>query len=636
MIKPQTYSDAISLIKDRLDIIDVVSEHVILKKSGRNHLGCCPFHKEKTPSFSVNPEKQIYKCFGCGEGGDAISFLMKINNQSFNEVISELSQKFGIPLPDFKGSEGSNDLKKQIFELNEAAAIFFEKNLFENPSAQKALGYLTEKRGYDKETIKKYRLGYAPNKYDELIKYMKKEKNASADLLEKAGLVSQSSGKDNFIDRFRGRLIIPIEDESGNIVGFGARALDEGQNPKYLNSPDTIVYNKSRIIYGLSKAKNSIREEDAAVVMEGYFDVITSQINGVQNAVATCGTALTKGHLKNLSRYMNSRKIYLAFDSDSAGVMAIKRGAETVKEAFEGLGEIKQFDDSFQNTQSDFSCEIRVVTTPEGKDPDEFIKTHGAETYKKLILNAPLLIDYEINSIIKKGEAAKSPQEKSDIIKEILPVLTEIRNEIIKAEYLKTVSRSLDISENALNTELKKYIGGKTTTNTKTVRKTEISQIVKKISNKCIIAQKNLLSVYFIGDGKIAFDTLNSYLKEVEFTEDNLILIKDTLKEISKTTNNRQELETIAINNLVDNVEAKKELIDIIFFAQKLDSMSIKNLKEYLEENISVIQEHPDIYRNKQLKAKYKEAADNEIASLQIQYELREQLKKKYSKLETN
>lgn len=634
MIKPKTYTEAISLIKERLDIVDVVSEYVILKKSGRNYMGCCPFHKEKTPSFSVNPERQIYKCFGCGEGGDALSFLMKINNQSFNEVISELAQKFGIPLPEFKGQEGSSDLKKQIFNVNELAAEYFEKNLFENPTAQKALDYLLEKRKYDKSIIKKYRFGYSSNKYDELLKYLSKEHNISTDLMEKAGLISQSKSKDNFIDRFRGRLMIPIEDENSNIVGFGARTLEEGQNPKYLNSPETLVYNKSRIIYGLNKAKSSIREQDAVVVMEGYFDVITAQVNGVENAVATCGTALTKSHIKNLSRYMTKRKIYLAFDADAAGQMAIQRGVETVKEAFEGLGEIKQFDDNF-NTNTDFSCEIRVINTPEGKDPDEFIKTHGAEAYKTLVEKAPLLIDYEISTIINKEGDAKTPQQKAAVIKKLIPLLFEVKNEIIKEEYIKKISKQLDIAQNAINKELSHYKGGTTNNEIKIQRKTEISQIVKKITNKCIIAQKNLLSVYFINENKIAFDTLNSFLNDVEFIDENLILIKNTLKEISKEVTNKQELEQKAMDRLVDNSEAKKELIDIIFMAQQLNSMNARNLKEYIEDNISVINEYPDTNKNKQLKAKYKEAQD-EISSLQLQYELREQLKKKYSRLETN
>lgn len=631
---PKTYTEAISLIKERLDIVDVVSEYVILKKSGRNYLGCCPFHKEKTPSFSVNPERQIYKCFGCGEGGDAISFLMKINNQSFNEVMVELSQKFGIPLPEFKGQEGSADLKKQIHTVNDLAAAYFEKNLFENPVAQKALTYLTEKRKYDKAIIKKYRFGYASNKYDELLKHLQKEHNISTDLMEKAGLIVQSKSKDNFIDRFRGRLMIPIEDENSNVVGFGARALEEGQNPKYLNSSETLVYNKSRIMYGLSKAKSAIREEDAVIVMEGYFDVITSQINGIQNAVGTCGTALTKGQIKNLSRYMTQRRIYLAFDSDNAGQMAVARGVETVKEAFEGLGEIKQFDDSY-NSQNDFSCEIRVVNTPEGKDPDEFIKTKGAEAYKNLVEKAPLLIDYEINSIIKKEGTKTTPQQKANSVKELIPVLFEIKNEVIKGEYIKKISQELDIAESAITKELKQFKGGRTTEDIRVRKRPEISQIVKKISNKYIIAQKNLLSVYFIEENKIAFDTLNSLLSDVDFTDETLISIKNTLIEISKETTNKQKLETNAINTLIDNTEAKKELIDIIFFAQQLNSMSAKNLKEYIEDNITVIKEYPDANKNKQLKAKYKETQD-EIALLQLQYELREQLKKKYSRLETN
>lgn len=634
MTKPITYTEAISLIKDRLDIVDVVSEYVILKKSGRNYMGCCPFHKEKTPSFSVNPERQIYKCFGCGEGGDALSFLMKINNQSFHEVISELAQKFGIYLPDFKGQEGSSDLKKQILNINNLAAEYFEKNLFENPTAQKALNYLIEKRKYDKSVIKKYRFGYASNKYDELLKYLSKEHNISTELMEKAGLISQSKSKDNFIDRFRDRLIIPIEDENCNIVGFGARTLEENQNPKYLNSPETIVYNKSRIIYGLSKAKSAIREQDAVIVMEGYFDVITAQINGIENAIATCGTALTKNHIKNLSRYMTKRRIYLAFDADNAGQMAIERGVETVKEAFEGLGEIKQFDDNF-NTNADFSCEIRVINTPEGKDPDEFIKTHSGNAYKNLVEKAPLLIDYEISSIINKEGDAKTPQQKAAVIKKLIPLLIEVKNEIIKEEYIKKISKQLDIAQNAISKELSQYRGGNINNEIKIIKKTEISQIVKKITNKFIIAQKNLLSVYFINENKIAFDTLNSFLNNVEFIDENLILIKNTLKEISKEVTNKQELESKAMDHLVENIEAKKELVDIIFMAQQLNNLNAKNLKEYLEDNISVINEYPDTNKNKQLKAKYKEAQD-EISSLQLQYELREQLKKKYSRLETN
>jgi DNA primase len=428
------YTEAIARIKDKLDIVQVISEYVILKKAGRNYIGLCPFHKEKTPSFSVNPVKQIFKCFGCGAAGDAIAFLMKIHNQNFNEVIADLAQKFGIELPQFKGGGASNtELKKQLLKANKLAAEFYHKALDSYAQGKKVKDYLT-KRDITDDVIKDYMIGYSPNQPSELMDYLKKEHGFSDDTLEKAGLLSQRSNGQGYLDRFRNRLMIPIMDENDNVIGFGARALEDGQNPKYLNSPDSILYNKSKVMFGLNKAKEAIREKDSAIIMEGYFDVIRAQVNGVKNVVASSGTSLTQGHLKTLSRYMNERRIYLAFDSDSAGQAATLRGAEVVKEAFMGLGEIKQYDESFGH--GEFSCEIRVVVSAEGRDPDEFIKAKGGEAYLSLVEKAPLLIDFEIDSIIKTGGKDASPQEKAKVIKKIVKVLSQVQNQIIRSEYI--------------------------------------------------------------------------------------------------------------------------------------------------------------------------------------------------------
>ena len=515
-----TYQDVVAQIKDRLDIVDVVSKHVILKKSGGNYWGCCPFHNEKTPSFSVSPAKQIYKCFGCGEGGDVLSFLMKINNQSFAEVVKEQAEILGIELPNnFDKSKDNKDIKEQIYSCMKDAAEFYKKTLLENKTSE-AYQYLAN-RGITDENIETYRLGFAPNAYDALQKFLKVKHNE--EIQEKAGLIIKREKGNGFIDRFRNRITIPIFDEKGNIVAFGARAIEAGQNPKYLNSPETLVYNKSHVLYGLYHAKEAIKEKDSIVIMEGYFDVISAQVNGVKNAVGACGTALTDSHVKLISRYTQSRKIYLAFDTDKAGQMATKRGAEVIKEAFSGLGNIKQFDESFASTSENtdrYSCELRVVVPPEGKDPDEFIRENGAEAYAQVLRQAPLLVDFQIESVLKAYQKGMSPVEKSAIVKEVLPYLLEIGNNIVRDEYVKIVSSRLDITENSLQKELLNS-SGKGLNNTysqKPKPQTQLAPIVKKSLNISEKAQKNLLSMYLINESSYNIQTLNSILKEVEYT----------------------------------------------------------------------------------------------------------------------
>ena len=395
-------SDVIEEIKSRLDIYETVSDHVVLKKSGRNYWGLCPFHNEKTPSFSVNPEKGIFKCFGCGEGGDSISFLMKINNSSFYEIIVEMAEKFGLPLPHFGQSAEKTELKKKIYEINQFTASYYKQILLEEVEGKKAKDYLFN-RSIDRQLIDKFNLGYSPKQADGLINYLIDNHKVDFDLMDKAGLISKRTTGSGYCDRFRGRIMIPIWDEKANIIAFGGRILDEAQNPKYLNSPDTVVFNKSHSLYGLHLAKDSIKSLDQIIIMEGYFDVISAHANGLTNVVGTLGTALTEYHIKILAKYSTSRKIYLAFDSDEAGINATNRGFEVIKSAFTGLGNIKQFDENFtasSGIDNRFSCEIRVITTDSGKDPDEFIRNNGIEAYKKLINQLSLLLDYQINSII--------------------------------------------------------------------------------------------------------------------------------------------------------------------------------------------------------------------------------------------
>ena len=631
-----TYQDVVAQIKDRLDIVDVVSKHVILKKSGGNYWGCCPFHNEKTPSFSVSPAKQIYKCFGCGEGGDVLSFLMKINNQSFAEVVKEQAEILGIELPNnFDKSKDNKDIKEQIYSCMKDAAEFYKKTLLENKTSE-AYQYLAN-RGITDENIETYRLGFAPNAYDALQKFLKVKHNE--EIQEKAGLIIKRENGNGFIDRFRNRITIPIFDEKGNIVAFGARAIEAGQNPKYLNSPETLVYNKSHVLYGLYHAKEAIKEKDSIVIMEGYFDVISAQVNGVKNAVGACGTALTDSHVKLISRYTQSRKIYLAFDTDKAGQMATKRGAEVIKEAFSGLGNIKQFDESFASTSENtdrYSCELRVVVPPEGKDPDEFIRENGAEAYAQVLRQAPLLVDFQIESVLKAYQIGMSPVEKSAIVKEVLPYLLEIGNNIVRDEYVKIVSSRLDITENSLQKELLNS-SGKGLNNTysqKPKPQTQLAPIVKKSLNISEKAQKNLLSMYLINESSYNIQTLNSILKEVEYTNDTLIIVKDTIDKLVGRVNNVKELIETLYTEFAEDYEVKDIITDLIYLSDSFKNLSDKDFKIAINENIETIKSFKEKELKSHLRSQYKQVNDDDIKAIEQQIQLKELLKNK-NKLRT-
>ena len=350
MVMANSFEEVISLIKDRLDIVDVVSQYVVLKKSGANYWGICPFHNDSKPSMSVSPSKGIFKCFSCGTGGDALNFLVRIQNREYKDVILELAEKFGIELPKkFTPSNESKSQKADMLKACEKAAKFYNLQLKSADDANKAMTALRS-RNISDEIINEFTLGWAPNKYDCLYKELSKEFND--DILEKAGLILKSNSG-GWIDRFRNRIIIPIQNENGDYVAFGARAVDKGQNPKYLNSSDSMIYNKSKILFGLNLAKDAIKTEDSVLIMEGYFDVISAQANGIRNAVASCGTAMTADHVKLISRYTKSRRIFLSFDTDKAGINATKRGSEVIKDTLSVLGDVRQFDESHISSNLD-------------------------------------------------------------------------------------------------------------------------------------------------------------------------------------------------------------------------------------------------------------------------------------------
>ena len=624
MTQNKSYSEVIDEIRSRLDILDVVQSRVVLKKKGQNYWGCCPFHNEKTPSFSVNVQKGIFKCFGCGEGGDAISFLMKINNQSFSDVIKDLAVQFGIELPtSHANSKQYTEDKDKVKNLLDKACDYYHNNLMTMPEAKKALEYL-QKRGITQEIIETYKLGYSAKGYTDFQKQFKSD--YTPDVMEKAGLVVKTE-KGDIVDRFRHRIMIPIRDEKSNVIAFGARAIEEGQNPKYLNSPDTLLYNKSRILYGIDVAKNKMIEDDYVVIMEGYFDVISAQAAGLKNAVASCGTALTVDHIKLIAKYSKSRKIYLSFDTDAAGLKATKRSTDVIKEAFQGLGNIKMFDQTYSSLNDDkYTCEIRVIAPFDSKDPDEYIREFGIEQYKKYIKKAPLLLDFEINQILKEYKPDISPTDKLQMVKKIMPLIEEIPNNIVQNEYIKLISDKIDIDEKALIREVNRSRMSQTLFDKPTQR------IVTKSSNIGEKAQKNLLSLFLTGGSNTDIEYLRDAISNVNFIDKNLNIIKNTIDKLSCRINNDVEklIQTLYTQFAEDN-DLKEIITDLIYIAESFKNLSERDFKAAVSDNVKSLLKYQFNQEKKEIVSRYKNLSDDDMDAIGAQKEILEKIKNKHN-----
>lgn len=617
-----SYQQAVEKIKDSLDIVDVVSKYVVLKKAGRNFQGLCPFHNEKTPSFVVTPDKQIFKCFGCGEGGDVFTFLMKINNQTFNEMIEEQALNLGIELPKFnqKTALTHKAERERLYDAMEQAAKFFKNNLESN---LKAVEYL-EKRGINEVAISKFTLGLAPKGSFDLKNYLT-NLGFSVDELNKAGLVYEKEG--TFIDRFKNRIMIPIKDVNSNIIAFGARAILEGQMPKYINSPESIIYNKSNILFGLNRAKEKIKETDSVIFMEGYFDVISAQIGGVENAVATCGTALTVQHIKLISRYCPSRKIYLAFDTDSAGKKAIEHGAGVIKSIFNCLGNIKQYDSNFEN--NDNVCEIRVVQEIQGKDPDEFIREFGAQEYLQKVKNAPLLLDYQLNQIYESIKEKLTPQEKSKYVIQIADILAEIKNPVICDDYIKEASFKLGVSEEILNSQVKNKQQDETF-----ILKVEneipvnLNKIIQKdTQNQLELMEENLIKLGFSANDSEKQNYFKEKITGLELeNEANLRVLKTIDKKIYEV-NNVDELAKKVFLEFYSEQEIQKKISDNIFSSHEFDNLSQEDYKRAIDETLTRLKRIKQQNKKDKLKRLLKDDSLSQEEKMNLSVKIFEELK---------
>ncbi|MBS1125076.1 MAG: dnaG [Nitrospirae bacterium] len=418
-------------MRDSVDIYDVVSGYVSLKKAGKNWLGLCPFHSEKTPSFNVNPAKQIFHCFGCGVGGDAFKFLELQEGLNFPEAVKQLASRAGITLPESRpraDEKKSDDERKALLKIIAEAADYFLREL-EGPAGSAARAYLA-KRGLTETVIRDFSLGYARPEWDGLLKHLR-QKGHPPTLLEKAGLIVKRSEGEGHYDRFRGRIIFPIRDISGHVIAFGGRVMDDSL-PKYLNSPETPLYSKSNVLYCLDQAKEPARKQGYFIIVEGYLDAIACHQYGAKNAVATLGTALTDGHLRLMRRF--AQKLMLIFDPDPAGVKATLRGFEL----FAGSG-----------------MKVNVVSLPDGDDPDTFLKKNGYEAFASCLKGSVKFMDFVLGQVVRSGSTA-SIDEKVEQAGEMLGFIAKLPSGIERDHYLKRTAEALDVDEGLLRQEMTK------------------------------------------------------------------------------------------------------------------------------------------------------------------------------------
>ncbi len=416
-------------IQDRLDIVEIISSYVTMRRSGKNFKANCPFHGEKTPSFMVSPDKQIFHCFGCGAGGNVFGFVMKIEKKDFREAVEALADRAGIELPkDSKADPKAEERTNQLLTVHAKAADFYHQFLLMRKEAAPAREYL-EKRGLGRETILNFKLGYAPELWDAFYSSVKGQFPDA--VLEKTGLILPRKEGGGFYDRFRNRVIFPILDPKGACIAFGGRVLDDSL-PKYLNSPETEIYSKGRQLYGVFQARKEIRELDAVVVTEGYMDLISCHQGGVHNVVASLGTALTPDQARILKRH--TKNVFIVYDADKAGEAATLRGLEVLLE--EGM-------------------EVKIVRLPEGEDPDSFVKRQGGEGFRVALEQAKNLFEYKL-ALLKQKHDPNTLEGKINIANDLVSLFSKVQNDIQRSAWTKELAAQLKLSEEALVSEMKK------------------------------------------------------------------------------------------------------------------------------------------------------------------------------------
>ena len=512
------YSDElIDEIKSSNDIVDTISQYVRLKRSGRNFFGLCPFHKEKSPSFSVSPDKQIFHCFGCGVGGNVIHFISKIENLDFRETLEFLAERSGIELPTSENEQFNKRqvLKDKVFKINEETAQFYHENLYK-PTAKAAQEYV-KTRKLNNTTLKSFLIGYSGT-YNELYKHLKQKGFGDEEIL--ASSLVNKTDRGQFIDRFRNRLIIPIMDIRGKVIAFGGRVLDKSL-PKYINSPENIVYSKGRNLFGLNIAKKG--NLDKIVIVEGYMDAISLYQRGITNVVASLGTALTEAQGRLLRKYAG--QVIISYDSDAAGQAATLRGLEILK----NLG-----------------CDVRILQMDDGKDPDEYVIKYGSGRFNLLIEKAISLVEFKIK-VLKNKYNLESTNDKIKFLQEIAKILLNIDSQIELEIQIDNISKNYEISKEAIYAELNKIKYN----NRKEENKNKVKpNIIKKEDRKideATIRRENFIIYLLINGNNEQRQKIKNNIKQEEF---KYTLNKEIIKNIYEYIEQNKE-----ITNILDNME---------------------------------------------------------------------------------
>ncbi|MGK7880495.1 MAG: DNA primase [Crocosphaera sp.] len=569
---PRLHPDTIEEVKEKIDIYEVVSDYVVLKKRGQNYVGLCPFHQEKTPSFTVNQNKQMYYCFGCGEGGNGIKFLMEIGQQSFSQVVLELAKRYQVPLKTLEPEKRQEiqkelSLREQLYEIVALTSNFYEHALQES-LGENALNYLIEKRQFQPETIQKFNLGYAPSGWETLYRYLVEQKRYPIALVEEAGLIKPRKKGNGYYDTFRDRLMIPIKDIQGRVIAFGGRSLTDDE-PKYLNSPETPLFNKGKTLFALDQAKNSIRSFDKVIVVEGYFDAIALHEAGISNTVASLGTAFSESQLKQLLRYSNSKKVIFNFDADKAGIKATER-AITEIESLIYSGQVN----------------LKILNIPDGKDADEFIKSHdnGSEKYQELIEKAPLWLNWQIQQLLinKNLKQADNFEQVAQGMVKMLNKLSDSNQRSYYISYCAEIlaqgdARLLTLYIKNLQTQLSKPL---TKLSTKNKQKTFIKPENVNVNNLLKEAETILLKIYIHYPqhrqeifNKLEEKSLIFSLSDNRIIWHKLLEIEENLLNIDDA-NNQQFISQIEANmaDLSEVASKVKELLNFREIEQYEDS----------------------------------------------------------------
>ncbi len=520
------YSDEIiEEVRQTNDIVDIISQYVHLKRSGRNFFGLCPFHNEKSPSFSVSPDKQIFHCFGCGVGGNVFTFLQKIEGINFIEAVQTLAERANIQLPTIQNSADSYKelLKSKVYKVNEFTAKFYHENLYK-PEAKIAQEYI-KKRKLTNNTLKSFQIGFS-GKFDELYKELKKQGFEDAEILE-SGLVNKNDNG-RYIDRYRNRLMFPICDARGRVIAFGGRVLDDSK-PKYINSPENVVYSKGRNLFGLNVAKKG--DTKKLLIVEGYMDVISLHQRGITNVVAPLGTALTQQQGWLLRK--NAEQIILSFDSDEAGLTAKIRAL-----------------DILQN----MGCDIRILQMEGAKDPDEYIIKYGNVRFKALIEKAISVIEFKVK-VLKKDLDLENVNDKIKFLNEIAKLLSKINNTIEQELYIEKIAKEYDISKEAIYAEVNKLIYKNEKSQTSLEKNKPIvkhKEIEKKQIDKEIINRENTIIAILLTAEINIYQIIKQNINTEDFKD-------ETNKKIAQAIYEEFEKENYNINAIIDNLGEEEQ-----------------------------------------------------------------------------